>query len=409
MTTKPAAPRVARPPSDFLSDKVRSLKPSGIRRFFDMLAEMKDVISLTIGEPDFVTPEPITRAAIASLEAGETHYTANGGMIELREAIVADLGARYGLHYEPRTELIITVGASEAVDAALRAICDPGDEVIYHEPSFVAYAPCITLAGGSPVAIATGDETDFQMTAAQLEEAVTSRTKAVFLGYPNNPTGAVLDRAELEEIAKVVERHDLLVISDEIYERLVYGGHEHVPFSALPGMRERTVLIGGFSKSYAMTGWRIGWVAAPADLMVGIAKVHQYGIMCAPTVAQFAALEALRIGEPFVLEMQAEYDRRRQLMTRRLNQMGLPCFEPRGAFYCFPNISRTGLDDETFAQELLREERVAVVPGTAFGPSGADHVRVCYATSYEELVEALDRIERFVLRHTGPTAELRSA
>jgi aminotransferase len=409
MTTEPAAPRVARPPSDFLSDKVRSLKPSGIRRFFDMLAEMKDVISLTIGEPDFVTPEPITLAAIASLEAGETHYTANGGMIELREAIVDDLEARYGLHYEPRTELIITVGASEAVDAALRAICDPGDEVIYHEPSFVAYAPCITLAGGIPVAIATGDDSDFQITAAQLEAAITPRTKALFLGYPNNPTGAVLDRAELEEIARVVDRHDLLVISDEIYERLVYGGHEHVPFSALPGMRERTVLIGGFSKSYAMTGWRIGWVAAPADLMVGIAKVHQYGIMCAPTVAQFAALEALRIGEPFVLEMQAEYDRRRQLMTRRLNQIGLHCFEPRGAFYCFPNISRTGMDDETFAQELLREERVAVVPGTAFGPSGADHVRVCYATSYEELVEALDRIERFVQRHPGPTAELRSA
>ncbi|MEO8639654.1 MAG: aminotransferase class I/II-fold pyridoxal phosphate-dependent enzyme [Chloroflexota bacterium] len=409
MTTEPAAPRVARPPSDFLSDKVRSLKPSGIRRFFDMLAEMKDVISLTIGEPDFTTPEPITRAAIASLEAGETHYTANGGMVELREAIVADLEARYGIHYEPRTELIITVGASEAVDASLRAICDPGDEVIYHEPSFVAYAPCITLAGGIPVPIATGDDTDFRITAAQIEAAITPRTKALFLGYPNNPTGAVLDRAELEKVAAVVERHDLLVISDEIYERLVYGGHEHVPFSALPGMRERTVLIGGFSKSYAMTGWRIGWVAAPADLMVGIAKVHQYGIMCAPTVAQFAALEALRIGEPFVLEMQAEYDRRRQLMTRRLNQMGLLCFEPRGAFYCFPNIASTGMDDETFAQELLRDERVAVVPGTAFGPSGADHIRVCYATAYEELVEALDRIERFVKRHPAPTAGMRPA
>jgi aminotransferase len=401
MTTEPAAPRVARPPADFLSEKVRSLQPSGIRRFFDMLAEMKDVISLTIGEPDFTTPEPITRAAIASLEAGETHYTANGGMVELREAIAGDLEARYGISYHPRTELIITVGASEAVDASLRAICDEGDEVIYHEPSFVAYAPCITLAGGVPVPISTGDETDFRITAAQLEAAITPRTKAVFLGYPNNPTGAVLDRAELEEIAQVVERHDLLVISDEIYERLVYGGHEHVPFSALPGMRERTVLIGGFSKSYAMTGWRIGWVAAPAELMVGIAKVHQYGIMCAPTVAQFAALEALRIGEPFVVEMQAEYDRRRQLMTRRLNEMGLRCFEPRGAFYAFPNITRTGMDDETFAQELLREERVAVVPGTAFGPSGADHVRMCYATAYEDLVEAMDRIERFVGRHSA--------
>jgi len=400
MATEPAASRVARAPADFLSDKVRSLQPSGIRRFFDMLAEMKDVISLTIGEPDFTTPEPITRAAIASLEAGETHYTANGGMLSLREAIAADLERRYRLAYDPRAELIITVGASEGVDASLRAICDTGDEVIYHEPSFVAYAPCITLAGGVPIPLATGDATDFEITAAQLEAAVTPRTKAVFLGYPNNPTGAVLDRHELEAIAAVVERHDLLVVSDEIYERLVYGGHEHVPFSALPGMRERTVLIGGFSKSYAMTGWRIGWVAAPAALMTGIAKVHQYGIMCAPTVAQFAALEALRIGEPFVAEMHDEYDRRRQLTTRRLNEMGLLCFEPRGAFYCFPNIGRTGMDDETFAQQLLREERVAVVPGTAFGPSGVGHVRVCYATAYEQLAEALDRIERFVGRHS---------
>ncbi|MDP9467258.1 MAG: aminotransferase class I/II-fold pyridoxal phosphate-dependent enzyme [Chloroflexota bacterium] len=399
MTTEPAAPRVARPPADFLSEKVRSLQPSGIRRFFDMLAEMKDVISLTIGEPDFTTPEPITRAAIASLEAGETHYTANGGMIELREAIIADLEHRFGISYDARTEMIITVGASEAVDASLRAICDPGDEVIYHEPSFVAYAPCITLAGGIPVPIATGDETDFQMTAAQFEAAITPRTKALFLGYPNNPTGAVLDRGELEKIAAVIDRHDLMVVSDEIYERLVYGGHEHVPFSALPGMRDRTVLIGGFSKSYAMTGWRIGWVAAPAAVMTGIAKVHQYGIMCAPTVAQFAALEALRSGEPFVIEMHDEYDRRRQLMTRRFNEIGLHCFEPRGAFYCFPNITRTGMDDETFARTLLHEERVAVVPGTAFGPSGAGHVRACYATAYEEIIEAMDRIERFVARH----------
>ena len=399
MTTEPAGPRVARPPAEFLSEKVRSLQPSGIRRFFDMLAEMKDVISLTIGEPDFTTPEPITRAAIASLEAGETHYTANGGMLSLREAIAAGLEHRYGIRYDPRTELVITVGASEAVDASLRAICDPGDEVIYHEPSFVAYAPCITLAGGVPVPISTGEATDFQMTAAQLEAAITPRTKALFLGYPNNPTGAVLDRDELEKIAAVIDRHDLMVVSDEIYERLVYGGHEHVPFSALPGMRDRTVLIGGFSKSYAMTGWRIGWVAAPAPVMVGIAKIHQYGIMCAPTVAQFAALEALRIGEPFVIEMQAEYDRRRQLMTRRFNEIGLHCFEPLGAFYCFPNITRTGMDDETFARTLLDEERVAVVPGTAFGPSGAGHVRACYATAYEEIVEAMDRIQRFVARH----------
>jgi aminotransferase len=390
-------PRTARSTADFLSSRISAMRPSGIRRFFDMLNEMKDVISLTIGEPDFTTPEPIIRAAIDSLEDGETHYTANGGMIALREAIAADLQRRHSIQYEPRAELIITVGASEALDASLRAICDPGDEVIYHEPCFVAYAPCIELAGGVAVPVATTDATDFRVTADMIEAAITPRTKALFLGYPNNPTGAVLDRDELERIAAVAQRHDLLVISDEIYEQLVYGDHRHVPVPALDGMRERTVLIGGFSKSYAMTGWRIGYVAAPAELMVGIAKVHQYAIMCAPTPAQYAALEALRSGEPFVREMRDEYDRRRQLMTRRFNEIGLPCFEPRGAFYCFPNVTHaTGLDDETFAQELLRDEHVAVVPGSAFGPSGAGHVRACYATAYEEIVEAMDRIERFV-------------
>jgi len=398
MSIEPAAPPAAA--ERFLTTTIRSMPPSGIRRFFDMLAEMKDVISLTIGEPDFTTPEPITRAAIASLEHGETHYTANGGMIELRELIADDLERRHGVGYDPRTELIITVGASEAVDATLRAVCNPGDEVIYHEPCFVAYAPCIELAGGVPVAVATTAANDFELTAAMVEAAVTPRTKAIFLGYPNNPTGAVLDREELEAIAAVAERHDLLVITDEIYEQLTYGGHTHVPFSALPGMRDRTVLIGGFSKSYAMTGWRIGYAAAPASLMAGIAKVHQYGIMCAPTAAQHAALEALRSGATFVEEMRREYDRRRQLMTRRFNEILLTCFEPRGAFYCFPNISEaTGLDDETFARELLAEERVAVVPGSAFGPSGAGHVRACYATAYEQIVEAMDRIERFVERH----------
>jgi aminotransferase len=272
--------------------------------------------------------------------------------------------------------------------------------VIYHEPCFVAYAPCIQLAGGTPVPLATSDRTDFRITADMLEAAITPRTKAVFLGYPNNPTGAVMDRQQLTDVAAVVERHDLMVVSDEIYERLVYGDHEHVAFSALPSMRDRTVLIGGFSKSYAMTGWRIGYVAAPAGLMAGIAKVHQYGIMCAPTSAQHAAIEALRSGEPYLQEMRAEYDRRRRFVTRRLNAMGLLCFEPKGAFYCFPNIAQTGMDDEGFAQALLHEERVAVVPGTAFGPSGADHVRMCYATAYEDLVEALDRIERFVKRHS---------
>jgi aminotransferase len=399
---RPAPVNADRSGEQYLSARVRDMAPSGIRRFFDMLAEMKDVISLTIGEPDFTTPEPITRAAIDSLEAGETHYTANGGMIELREMIAADLERRHGVRYQPRTELTITVGASEAVDATLRAICDPGAEVIYHEPCFVAYGPCIALAGGTPVAVATTDATDFRITADMVEAAITSRTRALFLGYPNNPTGAVLDRRELEAIAEVVARHDLVVITDEIYERLVYGDHRHVAFSSLPGMRERTALIGGFSKSYAMTGWRIGYVAAPAGLMSGIAKVHQYGIMCAPTAAQHAAMEALRSGEPFVEEMRAEYDRRRKLMTRRLNAMGLLCFEPKGAFYCFPQVDvLTGLDDEAFAQALLQEEHVAVVPGSAFGPSGAGHVRACYATAYEEVVEAMDRIERFVARHSA--------
>ena len=376
------------------------MPPSGIRRFFDMLAEMKDVISLTIGEPDFTTPEPITRAAIASLEAGETHYTANGGMIELRELIARNLRDRYGVEYDPRTELIITVGASEGVDAALRATLNPGDEVIYHEPCFVAYAPCIQLAGGTAVAVATDDTTDFRVTADAIEAAITPRTKGIFLGYPNNPTGAVLERSDLDAIARVADANDLLVYSDEIYDRLVYGDHQHTAFSSLPGMRERTVLLGGFSKSYAMTGWRIGYVAAPADLMTGIAKVHQYGIMCAPTPAQFAAIEALRTGEPHVAAMHAEYDRRRRYVTDRFNEIGLACFEPKGAFYCFPRVTdATGLDESTFAEELLAEERVGVVPGVAFGPSGAGHVRVCYATAYEEIVEAMDRIERFVARH----------
>ncbi|MGH2417261.1 MAG: aminotransferase class I/II-fold pyridoxal phosphate-dependent enzyme [Candidatus Limnocylindria bacterium] len=397
MSSQPATRRAT---ADFLNDRVRSMPPSGIRRFFDMLAEMKDVISLTIGEPDFTTPEPITRAAIASLEAGETHYTANGGMLELRELIATNLRDRYGVAYDPRTELVITVGASEGVDASLRATLNPGDEVIYHEPCFVAYAPCIQLAGGTAVAVSTTDTTDFRVTADMIETAVTPRTKAIFLGYPNNPTGAALDRGELEAIARVADAHDLLVFSDEIYDRLVYGDHAHTAFSSLGGMRDRTVLLGGFSKSYAMTGWRIGYVAAPAELMAGIAKVHQYGIMCAPTPAQFAAIEALRGGEPHVEAMRAEYDRRRRYMTDRFNQIGLHCFEPMGAFYCFPRVTdATGLDDGAFAEQLLAEERVGVVPGSAFGPSGAGHVRVCYATAFEQIVEAMDRIERFVGRH----------
>ena len=393
-------PPIRRRTADFLNDRVRAMPPSGIRRFFDMLNEMRDVISLTIGEPDFTTPDGITRAAVESLEQGETHYTANGGIIELRELIAESLQRRYGVAYEPRSELLITVGASEAVDASLRATLNPGDEVIYHEPCFVAYAPCIELAGGVAVAVATTAATDFRITPAMVEAALTPHTKAIFLGYPNNPTGAVLDQSELAAIAAIADANDLLVFTDEIYDRLVYGGHEHTAFSSLPGMRERTVLLGGFSKAYAMTGWRIGYAAAPAELMAGIAKVHQYAIMCAPTAAQHAAIAALEIGEPHVQAMLDEYDRRRRYITDRFNQIGLHCFEPRGAFYCFPNVSdATGLTETEFAERLLTEERVGVVPGTAFGPSGAGHVRVCYATAYEQIVEAMDRIERFVGRH----------
>ena len=400
MTTEPAlTPTVAaRDLAEFLSRRVRDVPPSGIRRFFDLAAEMKDVISLSIGEPDFTTPEPMVRAAIEALEAGETHYTSNGGMIELRTAIAEQLERRYGVPYDPRGEVIITVGASEAMDATLRAVVDPGDEVIFHEPSFVAYGPLISFAGGIPVALPTDSGSEFRVSARQIADAIGPRTKAIFLAYPSNPTGAVLERDELEAIADLAERHDLLVISDEIYDRLVYGGHEHVAFSSLPRARERTVLLGGFSKNYAMTGWRIGFVCAPRDLMAGIAKVHQYGIMCAPTAAQHAALEALRSGERYVLEMLAEYDRRRRLMTDRFNDIGLDCFEPRGAFYCFPRIAGTGLSSEEFAERLLREERVAVVPGHAFGPSGEGFVRACYATAYEKIEEAMDRIERFVAR-----------
>jgi aminotransferase len=393
-------PAAARPTADFLSDTVRSMPPSGIRRFFDMLAEMKDVISLTIGEPDFTTPEPITEAAIASLQAGETHYTANGGILELRELIAANLSHRYGVAYDPRTELVVTVGASEAVDASLRALLDPGDEVIYHEPCFVSYAPCIQLAGGVPVPISTTDATDFRLRAADVEAAVTPRTKALFLGYPNNPTGAVLSRDELEAIAEVARRHDLLVVSDEIYDRLVYGSHRHVAASALDGMRERTVLIGGFSKAYAMTGWRLGWVCAPNILVDAMMKVHQYVMMSAPTPAQFAALEAMVSGEEDVRGMVAEYDRRRKLVVGALREMGLECAEPRGAFYAFPRIGSTGMNDETFAERLLMEERVAVIPGSAFGEAGAGHVRICYAQSYELLEEAMGRMRNFVSRNS---------
>jgi aminotransferase len=381
-----------------ISQRVADVPPSGIRRFFDIAATMKDVISLGIGEPDFVTPSIILEAGIRSLERGETHYTSNSGTLELRQELSGHLQRLYGVRYDPETELLITVGVSEALYLALTAIVDPGDEVIVPEPCFVAYTAEVVFAGGRPVVVDTKVEDGFQVTGAQVEAAVTPRTKAILIGYPNNPTGAVMTRERLLEIAQVAQRHDLIVISDEIYDRLVYGV-AHTCFAGLPEMWERTILLGGFSKDYAMTGWRIGYAAAPADLLGAMRKVHQYTIMSAPTMAQAAAVAALRHGEGAVQEMVAEYDRRRRLIVDGLNSLGLSTFEPRGAFYAFPCISDSGMDDNEFSERLLLEEKVAVVPGSAFGRAGAGFVRCCYATDYEKIEQALERIGRFVRRH----------
>jgi aminotransferase len=393
-----AAPRA--PLADrALAERVNAVPPSGIRRFFDILASMDDVISLGVGEPDFDTPPQVVEAGVRSLRAGRTHYTSNYGTIELRRALAAHLDRRYGVAYDPARELLITVGASEAVDLALRATCDPGDEVVLHEPSYVAYPPAVTFAGGVVRFVSTRLEDDFALDPAAVEAAITPRTKALFLGYPCNPTGAVLPDAVQDELARIAVRHDLLVYSDEIYDRLAYGSYRHRAMSGLTGMRDRTILMGGFSKAYAMTGWRVGYLAAPAAILEGIVKVHQYGIMSASSTAQDAALEALTSAEEDVGRMLAEYDRRRRLLVDGLNRLGLTTFEPRGAFYAFPRTTSTGLDSDGFARGLLEEERVAVVPGNAFGPSGEGHVRACYATSYEQLEEAIVRIGRFVERH----------
>jgi aminotransferase len=380
------------------SQRVRAVPPSGIRRFFDIVATMDDVISLGVGEPDFDTPREIVEAGVESLREGRTHYTSNFGTIELRRVLSDHLDRLYGVRYTPENEILVTVGASEAVDLALRATCDPGDEVILHEPSYVAYVPAVVFAGGTPVSVATRFEDDFALDPAAVEAAITPRTKALFLGYPANPTGAVLDDDVQDELARIARDHDLLVYSDEIYDRLAYGTYRHRAFSSLPGMRERTILMGGFSKAYAMTGWRVGWMCAPAGILEGIVKVHQYGIMSAPTIAQDAALVAIQGGEPHVQAMVAEYDRRRRLLVDGLRAAGLETFEPRGAFYAFPKITSTGLTSDEFTERLLREEAVAVVPGTAFGPSGEGHVRMCYATAYDKLEEAVRRITRFTER-----------
>lgn len=380
------------------AQRVNQLAPSGIRKFFDLLASIEGVISLGVGEPDFATPWHISEQAIYSLERGYTMYTSNLGMPELRQELARYLKDSYNLTYDPDGELLITVGVSEGLDLASRAILNPGDEVIMPDPCYVSYPSCVTLAGGTPVMVPTNQKNGFEISAAAIEARVTAQTKAILIGYPANPTGAVMPRDKLQQIAEVAQRHHLLVISDEIYAKLVYGV-EHTCFAALPGMKETTILLGGFSKAYAMTGWRIGYAASSRDIIAAMTKIHQYTVMCAPTMAQVGAIEALRNGETSVLEMVESYNRRRQVIVEGLNSVGLPCFEPRGAFYAFPSIKGTGMTSEEFAEKLLSEEKVAVVPGSAFGQCGEGHVRCCYATSLADIEEALSRMKRFVARH----------
>jgi aminotransferase len=381
----------------FVSQNVRSLRPSGIRRYFDIAATMQDVVSLGIGEPDFATPAHICARGIESLERGDTHYTSNAGLPALRQAAASYNERLYGLHYDPATQVLITVGVSEALWLAMKAILDPGDEVLVVEPCFVANAAAVEMAGGVPVAVDTHVEHEFQVTGAALEAKVTARTKAILISYPNNPTGAILTREHMEEIAVVAARHDLVVISDEIYERLTYGA-QHINFASLPGMYERTVLMSGMSKAFAMTGWRIGYVSGPAEIVDAMRKLHQYLIMSAPTIGQVAAIEALEHGEDDVAAMRAEYDRRRRLIVDGFNSLGLACFEPRGAFYAFPSVAATGMNEVEFCDRLLQDEHVAVIPGSAFGASGAGFVRASYATSTETIERALERMARFLQR-----------
>ena len=381
----------------FVAARVAELKPSGIRKFFDIVATMDDVISLGIGEPDFTTPAPILEAGIKALINGETHYTSNAGIYELRQAISDQLEEKYQVKYDPADEVVVTVGVSEALYLALTAVINLGEEIIIPTPCFVSYQAEVILAGGVPIEVPGSLASKFQPEPDLIEAAITPRTKAIFIGFPNNPTGAVASRENLLAISQIAEKHDLLVISDEIYDALVYGV-EHVCFAALPGMKNRTITLGGFSKNYAMTGWRVGYAAAPAHIMSGLVRVHQYTVMSAPSVSQFAALAAIQLGADHVEEMRLKYDRRRQLIVTGLNEIGLETFLPEGAFYAFPKIMNTGLKDEEFAQKLLDEEKVAVVPGSAFGAGGAGFVRCSYATQYEKIEQALEHIESFVKR-----------
>lgn len=378
-----------------LSDKVIKMKPSGIRKFFDIVSEMPDAISLGVGEPDFDTPWNVREEGIYSLEKGRTFYTSNAGLLELRQAICDYTDRRFHVAYNPKNEVLLTVGGSEGIDVALRAMLNPGDEVIIPEPCFVSYVPCVELADGVPVTISLKNENQFRLTAEELEEAITDRTKIVMLSYPNNPTGAVMEREDLEAVAEVVIRHDLYVISDEIYAELTYNSG-HVSIASLPGMRERTVVINGFSKAFAMTGWRLGYAMAPAMLMEQMTKIHQYAIMCAPTTSQYAAIAALRDCDRDVERMRESYDQRRRYLLNEFKEMGLACFEPYGAFYMFPCIKEFGMTSEEFATKLLNAQKVAVVPGSAFGECGEGFLRISYAYSLEELKVAIGRIKEFI-------------
>lgn len=381
--------------SDRISPVVKSIPPSGIRRFFDVVAEMKGVISLGVGEPDFVTPWHIRESCVYGLQKGYTSYTSNYGLLELREEITKRIKSVYNVEYNPRCEALVTVGVSEALDLAMRAILSPGDEVLVPEPCYVSYKACVTLAGGIPIPVATTPENEFRVTVDQLEKLVTPRTKALLIGYPNNPTGAIMTREALLKVAEFATRHDLIVISDEIYGDLTYDG-THTCFSSLPGMRDRTILLNGFSKAYAMTGWRIGYALSNPDFIGAMTKIHQYTMLCAPITAQVAAIEALKRGEGPMQKMRAEYNQRRRLMLEGMRSIGLNCFEPKGAFYIFPSIKETGMTSLQFAEELLMTEKVALVPGDAFGESGEGFVRCSYAASVANLSEALKRIDHFV-------------
>lgn len=382
--------------SRLIAPTISSLAPSGIRKFFDIAAEMKDAISLGVGEPDFVTPWAVREAGIYSLEKGHTHYSANCGLKELREEICAYLERKYNLSYNPLKETIVTVGGSEAIDLLIRAIISNGDEVLIPEPCFVCYKPCTLIAGGTPVTIQTEEKDDFRLTPEKLLEKITPKSKLLILPFPNNPTGAVMTRDDLEKIAKIVEEHDLFVLSDEIYGELTYTGEPHVPFATIPGMKERTVTVNGFSKAFAMTGWRLGYACGPEPVISQMLKIHQYAIMCAPTTSQYAAIEAMRNCDDDVTYMCNEYNHRRRVMVNGFREMGLSCFEPLGAFYVFPNISATGLSSNDFATKLLYEKKVAVVPGTAFGESGEGFIRCSYAYSIKNIEKALERIGEFV-------------